>query len=163
MYDVMIIGAGPAGLAASVYGSCEGLKTLLLEKVIREDKPAAARIENYLGFPTGLSGSELTQRAISQTLRFGTEVLTPAEVKSITLNGHYKITEMMDGSVINSKAIVIATGVAYKQLDIKGIDRFTGAGVYYGSASVEVHACKNEDILYRRWRQLCLPGCVVYE
>lgn len=147
MYDVMIIGAGPAGLAASVYGSCEGLKTLLIEKSNPGGQASSsARIENYLGFPTGLSGSELTQRAISQTLRFGTEVLTPAEVKSITLNGHYKITEMMDGSVINSKAIVIATGVAYKQLDIPGIDRFTGAGVYYGSAAVEVHACKNEDI-----------------
>ena len=147
MYDVLIIGAGPAGLAASVYGSCEGLKTILIE----ERNPggqagSSARIENYLGFPHGLSGAELTQRAITQTLRFGTELLTSQHVKNITVKDGYKTTEMVDGSEIHSKTIVIATGVAYKKLDIPGLDNFTGAGVYYGSASVEAKACHNETV-----------------
>lgn len=147
MYDVLIIGAGPAGLAASVYGSCEGLKTILIEmKSPGGQAGNSARIENYLGFPTGLSGGELTRRAVTQTLRFGTEVLTPQQVKSITLKDGYKVTEMMDGTVIHSKAIVIATGAAYARLDIPGLENFTGAGVYYGSASVEAHACKDEVI-----------------
>lgn len=147
MYDVLIIGAGPAGLAASVYGSCEGLKTLLIErKNPGGQASSSARIENYLGFPSGLSGAELSRRAITQTLRFGTEILTPQEVKKITIQNGYKITEMMDGSEINSRAIVIATGVAYKKLEISGLENFTGAGVYYGAASVEAHACRNEAI-----------------
>lgn len=147
MYDVLIIGAGPAGLAASVYGSCEGLKTLLIEKNNPGGQASSsARIENYLGFPTGLSGAELTRRAITQTLRFGTEILTPTEVSNITVKDGYKITRLADGSDIHSKAILIATGVAYKKLDVPGLDNFTGAGVYYGNASVEAHACRNEII-----------------
>lgn len=147
MYDVLIIGGGPAGLAASVYGSCEGLKTVLIEKSNPGGQASSsARIENYLGFPKGLSGAELSQRAIAQTVRFGTEILTPQEVKAITLKDGYKITEMMDGSLIHSKTIVIATGVAYRKLAITGMDEFSGAGVYYGAASVEAHACRNEDI-----------------
>jgi thioredoxin reductase (NADPH) len=147
MYDVLIIGAGPAGLAASVYGSCEGLKTLLIEKSNPGGQASSsARIENYLGFPHGLSGGELTQRAISQTLRFGTEILTPQQVKNITVKDGYKITELMDGSEVHSKAIVIATGVSYKKLDIPGLDNFTGAGVYYGAAAVEAQACVDESV-----------------
>ncbi len=147
MYDVLIIGGGPAGLAASVYGSCEGLKTLLIERSNPGGQASSsARIENYLGFPKGLSGAELSQRAIAQTLRFGTEILTPQEVKKITVKDGYKITEMMDGSQIHSKTIVIATGVAYRKLAIPGMDDYSGAGVYYGAASVEAHACRNEDI-----------------
>jgi thioredoxin reductase (NADPH) len=147
MYDVLIIGGGPAGLAASVYGSCEGLKTVLIERSNPGGQASSsARIENYLGFPKGLSGAELSQRAIAQTLRFGTEILTPQEVKKITIKDGYKITEMMDGSQIHSKTIVVATGVAYRKLDIPGMDEFSGAGVYYGAASVEAHACRNEAI-----------------
>ena len=147
MYDVLIIGAGPAGLAASVYGSCEGLKTILIEmKSPGGQAGNSARIENYLGFPTGLSGGELTRRAVSQTLRFGTEVLTPQQVKSINVKDGYKVTEMEDGTEIHSKAIVIATGASYARLDIPGLDNFTGAGVYYGSASVEAHACRDETV-----------------
>jgi thioredoxin reductase (NADPH) len=107
---------------------------------------SSARIENYLGFPKGLSGAELTRRAISQTLRFGTEILTPKTVKNIRLKDGYKITEMTDGSEVHSKAIIIATGVEYAKLEIPGLEKFTGAGVYYGSASVEAHACKDEVV-----------------
>ncbi|MEI9910473.1 MAG: FAD-dependent oxidoreductase [Bacteroidota bacterium] len=147
IYDVLIIGAGPAGLAASVYGSCEGLKTLLIERSNPGGQASSsARIENYLGFPTGLSGAELSRRAITQTLRFGTEILTPQEVKTITVKDGYKITEMMDGTQVHSKTIVIATGVAYRKLDIPGMEEFAGAGVYYGAASVEAHACNNESV-----------------
>ena len=147
MYDVVIIGAGPAGLAASVYGSCEGLKTLLIEKSNPGGQASSsARIENYLGFPTGLSGAELSRRAITQTLRFGTEILTPQEVKNISVKDGYKIIELSDGSLVHSKTIIIATGVSYIKLDIPGIENFTGAGVYYGAASVEAHACRNEII-----------------
>jgi len=147
MYDVLIIGGGPAGLAASVYGSCEGLKTVLVEKSNPGGQASSsARIENYLGFPNGLSGAELSRRAISQTLRFGTEILTPKDVKCITVKDGYKITEMTDGSMIHSKTVVIATGVAYRKLEIEGMDQFSGAGVYYGAASVEANACREEAV-----------------
>jgi thioredoxin reductase (NADPH) len=106
----------------------------------------SARIENYLGFPNGLSGAELTRRAMTQTQRFGTEVLTPQEVKMISVRDGYKITEMMDGTCVHSRTVIIATGAAYAKLDIPGLSNFTGAGVYYGSASVEAHACRNETI-----------------
>ena len=147
MYDVLIIGGGPAGLAASVYGSCEGLKTILVEKSNPGGQASSsARIENYLGFPKGLSGADLTRRAMAQTLRFGTEILTPKTVKCIRLQDGYKITEMTDGSEVNSKTVVIATGVEYTKLEIPRLEKFTGAGVYYGAASVEAHACKDEIV-----------------
>jgi len=147
MYDVLIIGGGPAGLAASVYASCEGLKTILVEKSNPGGQASSsARIENYLGFPKGLSGADLTRRAITQTLRFGTEILTPKSVKNILLKDGYKITEMTDGSEVHSKTVIIATGVEYTRLDIPGLDKFNGAGVYYGAASVEAHACKDETV-----------------
>jgi thioredoxin reductase (NADPH) len=147
LYDVLIIGAGPAGLAASVYGSCEGLKTILLERSNPGGQASSsARIENYLGFPSGLSGAELSRRAITQTLRFGTEILTPQEVKTIRIQDGYKITELENGSTIHSRAIIISTGVSYKKLEIPGLDNFTGAGVYYGAASLEAQACRNESV-----------------
>lgn len=147
LYDVLIIGAGPAGLAASVYGSCEGLKTLLIEKNNPGGQASSsARIENYLGFPSGLSGAELTRRAITQTTRFGTEILTPKEVKKISVQDGYKITELEDSTIVHSKSIIIATGVAFTEIGLEGVEKFTGAGVYYGSAAVEAHACRNEVI-----------------
>ena len=147
MYDVLIIGGGPAGLAASVYGSCEGLKTILVEKSNPGGQASSsARIENYLGFPKGLSGADLTRRAMAQTLRFGTEILTPKTVKSIQVRDGYKITEMTDGSQVNSKTVIIATGVEYTKPETPGLEKFTGAGVYYGAASVEAHACKDEIV-----------------
>ena len=147
MYDVIIIGAGPSGLAASVYGASEGLKTLLIEKSNPGGQASSSsRIENYLGFPSGLSGAELTRRAVVQAVRFGTELLTPQEVKSIHLKDGYKLIKLADGNTISSKTIVITSGVAYRMLEIPGIEKFNGAGVYYGAAGVEAHACRNEVI-----------------
>ena len=147
MYDTIIIGAGPSGLAASVYGASEGLKTLLIERRNPGGQASSSsRIENYLGFPSGLSGAELTHRAVTQTLRLGTEILTPQEVKHVRIQEGYKIVELADGSEINSRTIVISTGVVYRKLEIPGLDKFTGAGVFYGAASIEAHACRNEII-----------------
>jgi len=147
VYDVAVIGAGPAGLAASVYGASEGLKTLLIErKAPGGQAGTSSRIENYLGFPKGLSGSDLTRRAISQSVRFGTDFLAPQFVKAIEVQDNYKKIILGDGKVIMTKAIVITTGVDYRQLATPGIEKFTGAGVYYGAANTEAGACKQKDV-----------------
>lgn len=147
MYDVAVIGAGPAGLAASVYGGSEGLNTLLIEKRAPGGQAGtSSRIENYLGFPNGLSGAELSRRAITQATRFGIEFLSPQEVMNIEVKDNYKIISLKNGEVINSKTIIIATGVDYRKHPAKGIDDFTGAGIYYGAATTEATACENEDI-----------------
>lgn len=147
VYDVVIIGAGPAGLAASVYGSSEGLKTLLVErKAPGGQAGTSSRIENYLGFPTGLSGADLTRRAISQAVRFGTDFLAPQSVKAIAMQDNYKKLILDDGKEIITKSIVITTGVDYRQLTTPGVEKFTGAGVYYGAANTEATACKNNVV-----------------
>ncbi|MEM9833762.1 MAG: FAD-dependent oxidoreductase [Bacteroidota bacterium] len=147
LYDVIIIGAGPAGLAAAVYGGSEGLKTLLIEKRAPGGQAGtSSRIENYLGFPNGLSGSDLTRRAISQAKRLGTEFLSPVEVTDIQLQDQYKILTLSDGSELRSKSVIIATGVNYRKLEATGVHNFTGAGVYYGAATTEANACQNKDI-----------------
>jgi thioredoxin reductase (NADPH) len=147
VYDVAVIGAGPAGLAASVYGSSEGLKTLLIErKAPGGQAGTSSRIENYLGFPKGLSGSDLTRRAISQSVRFGTDFLSPQSVKAIEVQDNYKKIILSDDKIIMTKAIVITTGVDYRQLTTPGIEKFTGAGVYYGAANTEAGACKQKDV-----------------
>ena len=147
LYDVVIIGAGPAGLAAAVYGGSEGLKTLLIEKRAPGGQAGtSSRIENYLGFPKGLSGSELARRAITQATRFGIEFLSPQEVVDIVTEGNYKKIHLGDGSIINTKAVVIATGVDYRRLPASGIDKFTGAGAYYGAATTEANACRNQEV-----------------
>src|SRR5205809_3368393 len=126
IYDVVIIGAGPAGLAASVYGSSEGLKTLLIErKAPGGQAGTSSRIENYLGFPTGLSGSDLTRRAINQAMRFGTDFLSPQSVKAIAVQDNYRKIILDDDKEIMTKAIVITTGVDYRQLTTPGISAFT--------------------------------------
>lgn len=147
MYDVAIVGAGPAGLAAGVYGGSEGLKTILIEKRAPGGQAGtSSRIENYLGFPKGLSGSDLSRRAITQASRFGIEFLSPQEISGISLKDQYKILSLKDGSTVNAKSVIIATGVDYRRHPAKGIDNYTGAGIYYGAANTEAHACKNQDV-----------------
>ncbi len=147
IYDVAIIGAGPAGLAAAVYGGSEGLKTLLIEKRAPGGQAGtSSRIENYLGFPNGLSGSDLARRAITQATRFGVEFLSPREVTDISVNDQYKTVTMSDGSSINAKAVVVTTGVNYRKLESKGVPDFTGAGIYYGAAMTEAHAFKDKQV-----------------
>ena len=147
MYDVAVIGAGPAGLAASVYGGSEGLNTLLIEKRAPGGQAGtSSRIENYLGFPNGLSGSDLSRRAITQATRFGIEFLSPQEVVNIEIRDTYKIISLHNGDVVNAKTIIISTGVEYRKHPAKGIDEFTGAGIYYGAATTEAASCENEDI-----------------
>jgi thioredoxin reductase (NADPH) len=147
MYDVAIIGAGPAGMAAAVYGGSEGLKTILIEKHSPGGQAGtSSRIENYLGFPKGISGAELTRRAITQATRFGIEFLSPQAVIAIETKDQYKMVKLEDGGVINAKAVIITTGVQYRKLEAEGINNFTGAGIYYGAATTEAHACKGKDV-----------------
>lgn len=147
LYDLAIIGAGPAGLAAAVYGGSEGLKTILIDKRAPGGQAGtSSRIENYLGFPSGLSGAELTRRAITQATRFGVEFLAPQEVVSIKSNGQYKHIHMSDGSEVVAKSIILCTGVSYHKLDTESLSRFTGAGVYYGAATTEAYAFKGKPV-----------------
>lgn len=147
VYDVTIIGAGPAGLAAAVYGGSEGLKTLLIEKRAPGGQAGtSSRIENYLGFPKGLSGQELTRRALTQATRFGIEFLSPQEVIRIVTHGPYKTLHLADGTTVNARAVVITTGVDYRRLPAEGVDKFAGAGVYYGAATTEAVACRNKRV-----------------
>src|SRR5215207_9823481 len=146
-YDLIIVGAGPAGLAAAVYGASEGLGTLLIEGEAPGGQAGmSSRIENYLGFPTGLSGGDLTRRAVAQASRFGAEILTPLEAKGVRVGDPYRFLTLTDGSEISCHAILIATGVAYRTLDVPGIERLTGAGVYYGAAITEALACQDKDV-----------------
>ncbi len=147
LYDVAIIGAGPAGLAAAVYGGSEGLKTLLIERRAPGGQAGtSSRIENYLGFPSGLSGGDLSRRAIAQVQRFGVEFLSPQAVESIELKETYKVLKLKDGSEVKTKSIVIASGVDYRRLEAEGLDQFTGAGVYYGAATTEAANCRDKQV-----------------
>lgn len=147
IYDVVIIGAGPAGLAAAVYGASEGLKTLLIErKAPGGQAGTSSRIENYLGFPAGLSGADLTRRAISQARRLGAEFLSPQAVSDIKQKDGYKTIILDDGPEIISRTVVITTGVDYRKLEVKGVENYTGAGIYYGAATTEAAACKDKEV-----------------
>ncbi len=147
LYDVVIIGAGPAGLASAVYGGTEGLKTLMIEKKAPGGQAGtSSRIENYLGFPSGLSGADLTRRALTQALRFGVEILSPCQVVDIKTQDNYKILSLSNGPEVKTHTIIIASGVDYRTLDTKGVNELTGAGVYYGSTTAEAHSCKDKNI-----------------
>jgi thioredoxin reductase (NADPH) len=146
-YDLLIVGGGPAGLAAAVYGASEGLTTVMIEREAPGGQAGmSSRIENYLGFPSGVSGSLLTQRAVMQARRFGVEILSPQEALSLRVEGGSKFVKLSDGVEIGAKSLLIATGVAYRKLDVPGLERLQGAGVYYGAAMTEAASCKDEDV-----------------
>ncbi len=137
-YDLVIVGGGPAGLAAAVYGASEGLRTLLVERHATGGQAGtSSRIENYLGFPKGLSGAELAKRATDQATRLGAEILTAVEVSGIRIEDSHKVVTLSDGSDVTCRAIILALGVATRELEVPGIDKVTGAGVYYGAALTE--------------------------
>jgi len=145
-YDIIVVGAGPAGLAAAVYGASEGLKTLVIEPVAPGGQAgSSSRIENYLGFPSGISGADLGRRAHMQGVRFGAEFLTQRAV-SLRVDGQYRFIKLADGREVSSHVLLLSTGVQYKRLDIPGAEELTGRGVYYGAALVEAAACKDEEV-----------------
>lgn len=146
-YDFVIVGGGPAGLAAAVYGASEGLRTVLIEREAPGGQAGtSSRIENYLGFPSGLSGADLARRAVAQARRFGVEIISPQEVRSIRVEDPYRIVELDDGTTISGQALLLASGVSYRKLEVPGCSRLAGAGVYYGAAMTEAIACRNEDV-----------------
>jgi thioredoxin reductase (NADPH) len=146
-YDLVVVGGGPAGLGAAVYGASEGLRTVLVEKFATGGQAGqSSRIENYLGFPDGLSGGQLTDRARRQAVKFGAELLTTKEAAGLEINGPARTLRLEDGTVIDAKAIILATGVSYRQLNAPGCAEMTGAGVYYGAALTEAEACKDADV-----------------
>jgi thioredoxin reductase (NADPH) len=146
-YDLAIVGGGPAGLAAAVYGASEGLHTVLIEREAPGGQAGmSSRIENYLGFPTGLSGGDLARRAVVQAKRFGVEILSPQEVVSARVEGPYRILKLADDSELSCHALMIATGVQWKRLEAPGVDRLQGAGVYYGGGATEALSCKGEIV-----------------
>jgi thioredoxin reductase (NADPH) len=146
-YDLAIVGGGPAGLAAAVYGASEGLHTVIVEKEAPGGQAGmSSRIENYLGFPSGLSGGDLARRAVAQARRFGVEILAPQTVVSMRTEGSYRIIKLADDSEISCHALMIATGVQWKRLEAPGIDRLQGAGVYYGGGTTEALSCKGEFV-----------------
>ncbi|MCB2380536.1 FAD-dependent oxidoreductase [Hymenobacter sp. BT635] len=147
LYDVVVIGAGPSGLASAVYGASEGLKTLIIERQSPGGQAGtSSRIENYLGFPTGLSGAELAHRAWSQAIRLGAEMLAPQEVTSLCVQDGYKVLTLANGSEVRTRAVVLTMGVSYRTLEVPGIDGLTGAGVYYGAARTEARSCDQQDV-----------------
>ena len=148
-YDMIIVGAGPAGLAAAVYGASEGLHALLIEREAPGGQAGmSSNIENYLGFPTGLTGANLARRAVAQAARFGAEILTPQEATGIRVDDPYRFVKLNDGTEISCHALLIATGVSYRRLDVPGIERLTGAGVYYGAAMTQALSYRDEDVYF---------------
>ena len=146
-YDLIIVGGGPSGLAAAVYGASEGLKTVLIEREAPGGQAGtSSRIENYLGFPAGLSGADLSQRAVAQARRFEVEILTPQEVAEVRVEDPYRVVRLADGTEISCHALLITTGVSYRKLEVPGVERLAGAGVYYGAAMTEALSCKDEDV-----------------
>ncbi|MEV6580370.1 FAD-dependent oxidoreductase [Streptomyces sp. NPDC051582] len=146
-YDLVVIGGGPAGLGSAVYGASEGLRTVLVERSATGGQAGqSSRIENYLGFPDGVSGAQLTDRARRQAGRFGAEILTAREVTGLEVNGAARVVRFSDGSAVAAHSVILATGVSYRQLLAPGCDSLTGCGVYYGSSLTEAAACQGQDV-----------------
>jgi thioredoxin reductase (NADPH) len=146
-YDLVVIGGGPAGLGAAVYGASEGLKTVLVERTATGGQAGqSSRIENYLGFPDGVSGAQLTDRARRQATRFGAEVLTARDVVGLEVNGPARSVRFADGSAIDAHTVILATGVSYRQLNAPGVESLTGRGVFYGSTLTEATACAGQEV-----------------
>ena len=147
-YDLAIVGGGPAGLATAVYGASEGLSTVLVEREAPGGQAGtSSRIENYLGFPSGLSGADLARRGVSQARRFGVEILAPVEVAALRTEGPYKVLEFADGGELACHALMLSTGVDWRKLPAEGADRLEGRGVYYGAAMTEAQRCAGERVL----------------
>jgi len=146
-YDIVIIGSGPAGLAAAVYAGSEGFKCLVVERAAPGGQAGSSpKIENYLGFPTGISGDDLTRRAVSQVKRFGVEILSAQEASQIVVNEPYRIVKLADGSEISCHAVLMATGASFHTLKMPGADQLTGAGIYYGAAYTEALNYKDQHV-----------------
>jgi thioredoxin reductase (NADPH) len=147
-YDLVVVGGGPAGLAAAVYGASEGLKTIMVEREAPGGQAGqSSRIENYLGFPAGLSGSDLARRATDQARRLGAELLAVQEAVGLRVEGSARLVELSGGELLSASCVLVASGVSYRQLDTPGFPELTGAGVYYGAAMTEARACANQRIV----------------
>jgi thioredoxin reductase (NADPH) len=147
-YDLVVVGGGPAGLAAAVYGASEGLRTIMVEREAPGGQAGqSSRIENYLGFPAGLSGSDLARRATDQARRLGAELLTVQEAVALRVEGSARLVELRGGEVLSASCVLVASGVSYRQLDTPGFPELTGAGVYYGAAMTEARACADQHIV----------------
>ena len=147
-YDLVIVGGGPAGLAAAVYGASEGLKTLMVEREAPGGQAGqSSRIENYLGFPTGLSGSDLTRRATVQARRLGAELLTLQDAARLHVEGSGRVLELTGGSRLGASSLIVASGVSYRQLDAPGFAELTGRGIYYGAALTEARSCADQRVV----------------
>jgi thioredoxin reductase (NADPH) len=148
IFDLVVVGAGPAGLAASVYAASEGLRTITFDGLAPGGQAGtSSRIENYLGFPTGVSGADLTGNALVQAQRFGARVTVPGRVTGLMLDGEHRIVALDDGSEIRSRCVLVASGVQYRRLDIPGFDRFESAGVYYAATEMEARLCRDDDVV----------------
>src|SRR5215468_7130595 len=145
-YDLAIVGGGPAGLAAAVYGASEGLHTVIVEREAPGGQAGmSSRIENYLGFPSGLTGADLARRAVVQARRFGVEIIS-AEATEVRIDGPYRFLKLANGAELSCHALLVATGVQWRKLDAPGVERLTGAGIYYGAAMTEAMSTRGEDV-----------------
>src|SRR4028118_1704963 len=148
IYDLAIVGGGPAGLAAAVYSASEGLKTVVLEQIATGGQAAtSSKIENYLGFPTGLSGTELAERATIQAEKFGAQLSIPSNVVKLSFDDNLSVLYLENGEQVKAKAVIVATGADYRKLEIEGRERFDGAGVYYAATAMESQTCGGDQVV----------------
>src|SRR6476646_3179506 len=148
VYDLVVVGAGPAGLAASVYGASEGLDVLTLDALAPGGQAGtSSRSENYLGFPTGISGKDLTRNALIQAQKFGAEITVPCEVRSLGIDGGERVVTLVDGSRIRTRCVLVASGVEYRKLDVPRAADFYGAGIYFAATEMEARLCKGEEVV----------------